>query len=94
MTPTATRSRPHSGLFEADVAGMRRIAMRRGAAWLLYELIQNCWDEAVTEVSVLLKSLPSVARAHLVVTDDAPDGFRDLRHAWTLYAESPERGDL
>ncbi len=81
--------------FEINKAGLAKILARKGKEFALFELIQNAWDEdGVTEVKVTLKSIPSSpGYALLAVEDDAPNGFDDLAHAYTLFAESKKKGN-
>lgn len=45
-------------------------------------------------MSVRIEPVRGVAgRALLEVTDDSPEGFADLTHAYTLFAESAKKGD-
>jgi hypothetical protein len=56
------------------------------------ELIQNALDEeGVTRIDVTLALVPGESLADLTVEDDAPEGFRDLTHAYTLFAPSVKR---
>ena len=41
-----------TNFFEVDRDGLRKIATRRGYSWVLFELIQNSWDEQATRVSL------------------------------------------
>lgn len=89
--------------FEADRKGLAKLVERRGGGdgWgsqgggkiaLLLELIANALDaDGVTRVEVVLEPEPGVPLATVVVRDDAPDGFADLSHAWTLFAESSRK---
>jgi hypothetical protein len=48
----------------------------------------------VTEVCVRIEPVRGVAgRVLLEVTDDSPEGFADLTHAYTLFLESAKKGD-
>jgi hypothetical protein len=82
-----------TNFFEVDRDGLRKIAARRGYSWVLFELIQNSWDEQATRVSVVVEPTRKRGIARLSVEDDDPDGFVELRHAWTLFADSPKRLD-
>ena len=58
------------------------------------ELIQNALDEpGVTQIIVTLTPVPGRPLAELTVEDDAPEGFLDLTHAYTLFAHSRKRGN-
>src|ERR1700743_2027380 len=80
--------------FDVDRAGLGRQAEEQGKGRLVGELIQNALDEpGVTQVAVTLAQLPGEEFADLPVEDDAPEGFRDLTHAYTLFAPSAKRAN-
>lgn len=79
--------------FGADKKGLEKIARRRGLSYVLFELVQNAWDTAAKEVKVTLTSVEGRPLVDVVVEDDDPDGFRDLAHAWTIFAESEKKGN-
>lgn len=61
---------------------------------MLRELVQNAFDEpGVTKCIITLEPIPGQAMASLRVEDDAPEGFSDLAHAYTLYARNRKRPD-
>ncbi len=77
--------------FEVDKDGLAKILGRKGKEFALFELIQNAWDEQ--GVSRVVVSLEYLGRneARLAVEDDAPEGFADLSHAFTLFADSAKK---
>src|ERR1700720_3706084 len=80
--------------FDVDKAGLGRQAEEQGKGRLVGELIQNALDEAgVTRIDVTLALVPGRPFADLTVEDDSPEGFRDLGHAYTLFAESYKRSN-
>lgn len=81
--------------FKVDRKGLAEVVQRRGGfAWLVQELISNAWDEqGVTFVRVSLVPEDGKPYVTIIVEDDAPDGFADLSHAWTLFAPSKKRGN-
>jgi hypothetical protein len=89
--------------FEVDRKGLGKLLERRGnggngivgaKAAVVFELISNgCDPDGVTQVDVKLVPEDGVPKVWVTVTDDAPDGFADLRHAWTLFAESNRKAD-
>lgn len=90
MTAVASKAR---SWFEVDKEGLAKLVDRRGKAFVIFELVQNAWDSHGTRrVSVDLEYLGR-DRARLVVTDDSPGGFKDLSHAFTLFAPSEKKGD-
>ncbi|MBF0358504.1 MAG: hypothetical protein HQL70_07830 [Magnetococcales bacterium] len=78
---------------EVDIVGMRKSTAVFGSGPLIYELVQNGWDTNATEVRITLEKQPGRPYANLVVFDNDPDGFKDLKHAFTLYAESEKKWD-
>lgn len=79
--------------FDVDKQGLAKILERKGKEFALYELIQNGWDEpGVTKVSVALEHFGR-NKARLIVEDDAPEGFKDLSHAFTLFADSAKKAN-
>src|SRR5882724_5074234 len=78
--------------FDVDRAGLGKQAEEQSKGRLIGELIQNAVDEAgVTRIAVTLALVPGRPLADLTVEDDSPEGFRDLSHAYTLFAESYKR---
>jgi hypothetical protein len=74
---------------EVDAQGLAKLIEKKGKAWVVFELLQNGIDEAgVTEVTIHLEPLANRPVARLIVEDDSPEGFRNLAHAYTLFAES------
>lgn len=80
-----------SSWFEVNHEGLGKLLSRRGKEFIVFELIQNAWDEDTGEVEVSL--VKSGRMATLVVRDDSPEGFSDLRDAYTLFAESKKKMD-
>src|SRR6202789_2367208 len=80
--------------FDVSREGLGKQAEEHSRGRLIGELIQNALDEAgVTQIAVALAPVPGRPLADLTVEDDSPEGFRDLSHAWTLFAESYKRGN-
>ncbi len=79
--------------FEVDRDGLAQILERKGKEFALLELVQNAWDESgVTKVSASLTACGR-NKARLAVEDDAPEGFKDLSHAFTLFAASAKKSN-
>lgn len=83
------------GWFEVSKEGLGNLVAGRDKSFVLYELIQNAWDQETTIVDVVLESAPDLGRglARLKVTDDDPRGFADLTDAFTLFRKSRKMGD-
>jgi hypothetical protein len=78
--------------FSVDKAGLGRQAQEQSKGRLIGELIQNALDEAgVTRIDIVLTPVTGRPLADLTVADDSPEGFRDLSHAYTLFAPSYKR---
>lgn len=77
---------------DVDLDGLRKLLADRGKEFIVFELVQNAWDEDVSHVDVVL-TRPINGRSDLVVVDDSPEGFRNLSHAYTMYAESYKKAE-
>jgi len=80
--------------FKVDKHGLAKLIEKKGKAWILFELLQNAIDEqGVTKVQIELMPLANRPVVRLTVEDDSPEGFRNLEHAYTLFAESYKKGN-
>jgi len=77
-----------SNWFDVDKAGLAKLVASKPKAFIGFELLQNAWDQNVTRVDVTLEPVAGSRNAQITVVDDDPDGFADLRDAYTLFAES------
>lgn len=83
-----------TGWFEVNRAGLAAVAGRRNKLFILRELIQNAWDEPANVVSVeVLDPVTKGGLSTIRVTDNSPEGFHDLTHAYTLFAPSKKVAD-
>jgi len=90
VTNAKHRGVQRPGWIDVDINGLAQILSRRSKEFLVYELVQNAWDEHTSKVEVLLPR-PEGGKSRIVVSDDSPAGFRDLTHAFTLYAQSDKK---
>ena len=80
--------------FEVDRKGLTQLVAARGKVFIVYELLQNSFDEdGVTEVEVKFEPVPGRPEVLLEVTDDSPNGFRQLSDAWTMFAASYKKAN-
>lgn len=79
--------------FDVDKAGLARLIERRGKRFVVFELLQNCWDQRVSQVHLCLEKLPGQRTVTISVEDNDPEGFKDLTHAFTLFAPSTKLDD-
>lgn len=77
--------------FDVSKEGLRQLQEGKPKHWILRELIQNSFDEPITECIVEIKWERGIAE--IVVTDDSPEGFRDISHAFTLFAPTYKRAE-
>jgi hypothetical protein len=76
----------------ADKEGIRKNLGTRGFSFVLNEMVQNAIDENITKVEIDLPR-PVNGSTTLRVTDDSPDGWHDLSHSYTMFAESYKRSN-
>lgn len=76
-----------------DRKGLAKKLAKRPKAFILFELLQNCWDENVRVVRVQLEMLPGKPVCRVVVEDDCPEGFADIRSVYTLFRDSKKASD-
>jgi hypothetical protein len=80
--------------FDVDKDGLGKQAEEQSKGRLMGELVQNSLDEVgVTQIAVTLALVPGRPLADLTVSDDSSEGFRDLAHAYTLFAASYKRSN-
>ena len=78
--------------FAVDKQGLADLVSSKGKVFILHELLQNAWDcPAVKQVDVDMVPVEGKPMINLTVTDDDPDGFKDLTHAYTLFAPSEKK---
>lgn len=81
-------------IFDVDKQGLAKLLARRGIEFAALELAQNALDENVTRVAIkLVRDEERPRHYRLSVEDDSPEGFADLAHAYTLFAESKKKGN-
>jgi hypothetical protein len=80
--------------FNVDKNGLAKLMRGRSKAFILYELISNAWDEASTNVKITISKFSTTQRnAVIIVEDDNPEGFLDISHAYTLFADSAKKSN-
>lgn len=80
--------------FDVDKKGLSEIVARRGKTFVIFELLQNALDcDGTTRVDIALEPVAGLPLAKLLVVDNDPDGFKDLSHAYTLFAPSAKKSD-
>jgi hypothetical protein len=80
-----------AGKLKVDPKGMRQKVAHRGLLGILYELTSNAFDENITHCDVTVELIGG--RTYRIrVEDDSPEGFRNLRESYTLFAPSYKGG--
>ena len=80
--------------FTVDKDGLSQLMAARPRVAMLHDLLQNVFDEDATTAVVTVAPIDGRrSRARLVVADDCPDGFADLRDAFTMYRSSRKKND-
>jgi len=77
--------------FEVDKEGLRKLQEGKPKTMILRELVQNAFDEDIHECAVTIERNRS--KIQMTVYDDSPEGFRDISHAYTLFADTYKRRD-
>jgi hypothetical protein len=75
-----------------DTLGLRQTIDRHGKARVIFELLQNAWDEDATEVALTL-TRPVDGKSTLKCVDNSPSGYKDLSTAHTMFARSYKKSD-
>ena len=81
---------------EVDLDGLANLVANRSMSFVLWELYQNARDPVGTKhISVeFAKVSTGFDRLYRIrVVDDNPEGFHDLSHAWTMFANSEKKVD-
>lgn len=77
--------------FSVDKEGLKALQKGKSKTFIINELCQNAFDEDIKEckIDIYLKK----GKIYLSVSDDSPTGFRDITHAYTLFADTYKRRD-
>lgn len=76
-----------------DRKGLARKLGDKPKAFIIYELLQNAWDEDITRVDVTAEMLPGRPTCRITIEDDCAEGFADLRSAYTMFRDSKKAPD-
>jgi len=83
-----------SNWFDVSKSGLKKIQSEKNKFFIIQELVSNAFDEKVKSVDIELSPVKNSRHWELFVGDDSPDGFKDLAHAYTLFAESYKKGNV
>jgi hypothetical protein len=79
--------------FEVDKNGLSKIVSRKPKYFVLFELLQNAWDEDSKIVKLNISKEKNAKLADISIEDDNPSGFSNLTHSFTLFAESAKKSN-
>lgn len=82
-----------NGWFTASKEGLRKLIEHLPKGHILFELVQNVWDEDSSICKLTMERLTNSPYVKIVCEDDNPEGFKDLTHAFTIWAESDKKKD-
>ena len=75
--------------FEVDVEGLKALQKGKSKTFIVRELIQNAWDENIENCELNISY--SNGKINVIVKDDSPEGFKNLRDAYTLFGDTSKR---
>mgnify|MGYP003112716082 CR=1 FL=1 len=79
--------------FEVDRNGLKQLLGDRSRTFAVAELIQNAWDQNVSEVSLTIEKDRNSRAYRVTVIDDDPNGWKDIKDAFTLFKPSLKKSD-
>ena len=79
--------------FDVDRAGLRRVQSEKDKFFIIKELVSNSFDEDISRCEVRIAPVKG-GLMRMEVYDDSVEGFRNLRDAYTLFADSYKRGNF
>jgi hypothetical protein len=80
--------------FAVSRVGLAQLMDGREKSFIVRELVQNAWDEpGVSYCRVTLEPSDTRGYVWVSVVDNAPEGFSDITHAYTLFANTRKRKD-
>jgi len=77
--------------FAVDKEGLTSLLDGKEKTFVISELVQNAFDENITFCDINLSY--KQGKVKLSVEDDSPEGFRNISHAYTLFADTYKRKD-
>lgn len=77
--------------FSVDKEGLKALQKGKSKTFIINELVQNAWDENINECKVNINWHDG--KVTLRVEDDSPEGFKDISHSYTLFADTYKRRD-
>jgi len=79
--------------FVVDKEGLAQLQKGKSKTFIVNELVQNAWDENITLSGIRFKYDIDNKLLTITVRDDSPEGFKNITHAYTLFADTYKRRD-
>jgi hypothetical protein len=80
--------------FEVDKEGLKALQAGKPKHYVLRELIANAFDENIKICTILTSFVGEKdGTVFIAVADDSPEGFKNLRDAFTLFGDTSKRRD-
>ena len=83
-----------SNWFDVDKSGLAKVQAEKEKFFVVQELVSNAFDENIKLCEINFHRIDGTRTYQLSVYDDSPDGFQDLSHAYTLFAESYKKDNV
>lgn len=80
--------------FEISTSGLKELQSGKSKSYIVRELIANAFDENITKCEVELFYNQDNEEAVIRVIDNNPEGFKDLRDAYTLFRTTHKRKNI
>ena len=78
--------------FSVDTEGLKALQKGKPKTFIVRELVQNAFDEKIKVCKLNIIQFKDKITA--VVEDDSPEGFKNLRDAYTLFGDTAKRRNL
>lgn len=79
--------------FDISKEGLAELQKGKPKTFIVNELCQNCFDEDITLCELKAEYIERKEIIKLSIEDNSPIGFRDIKHAYTLFAPTYKRAD-
>lgn len=80
-------------MLEVDTKGLKELQKGKPITFIINELCQNAFDENITFCKIYIKYNKEKQEITITVKDDCPEGFKDIKDAYTLFKHTSKRLD-
>jgi hypothetical protein len=75
--------------FAVSEKGLKELLTGKKKTFVINELVQNCFDEPIKKCTVDIRW--DSGKVSVSVEDDSKEGFRNIEHAYTMFADTYKR---